>query len=43
MPRPAAAVNKGAASLWSADPRGRDAARGLFAPLGVTVDLDDED
>ena len=42
MPTTAAAVNKGAASLWSADPRGREVARALFAPLGVTVDLDDE-
>ncbi len=42
MPTTAAAVNKGAASLWSADPQGREVARALFAPLGVTVDLDDE-
>jgi pyrroline-5-carboxylate reductase len=42
MPTTAAAVLKGAASLWSADPRGRAAARWLFEPLGVVVDLDDE-
>ena len=42
MPTTAAAVNKGAASLWSRDSRGRESARALFAPLGVTVDLEDE-
>ncbi len=42
MPTTAAAVLKGAASLWSADPRGRAAARRLFEPLGVVVDLDEE-
>jgi pyrroline-5-carboxylate reductase len=42
MPTTAASVNKGATSLWSADPTAREAARALFAPLGVTVDLADE-
>lgn len=42
MPTTAAAVNKGAASLWSTDPRGLDAAGALFGPLGVTVDLANE-
>jgi pyrroline-5-carboxylate reductase len=42
MPTTAAAVNRGAASLWSPDPRGLDIARALFSPLGATVDLADE-
>jgi pyrroline-5-carboxylate reductase len=42
MPTTAAAVLKGAASLWSADPRGREAARRLFEPLGVVVELAEE-
>lgn len=42
MPTTAAAVNKGAASLWSSDARGLEVARALFAPLGVTVDLAEE-
>jgi len=42
MPTTAAAVLKGAASLWSMDLKGRDVARRLFEPLGVVVDLADE-
>lgn len=42
MPTTAAAVLKGAASLWSSDARGRDAARRLFEPLGTVVDLNEE-
>jgi pyrroline-5-carboxylate reductase len=42
MPTTAAAVLKGAASIWSADPKGRAAARRLFEPLGVVVDLEEE-
>ena len=43
MPTTAAALNVGAASLWSSDPVARDRARTLFAPLGTVVDLDEED
>lgn len=39
MPTTAAAVLKGAASVWSADAGGREVARRLFEPLGVVVDL----
>ncbi len=42
MPTTAAALNAGAASLWSSDPIARDRARVLFEPLGTVVDLDDE-
>jgi pyrroline-5-carboxylate reductase len=42
MPTTSAAVLKGAASVWTADERGRDAAHRLFGPLGVVVDLGDE-
>ena len=42
MPTTAAALNVGAASLWSSDPAARERARMLFEPLGVVVDLDDE-
>ena len=42
MPTTAAALNVGAASLWSSDPVARARARTLFEPLGVVVDLDDE-
>ncbi len=42
MPTTAAAVLKGAASVWSSDPRGREIARLLFEPLGVVVDLNRE-
>ena len=43
MPTTAAALNAGAASLWSTDPSARARARILFEPLGTVVDLDDED
>jgi pyrroline-5-carboxylate reductase len=43
MPTTAAALNVGAASLWSSDPVARARARTLFEPLGAVVDLDDED
>ena len=43
MPTTAAALNAGAASLWSSDPAARARARILFEPLGAVVDLDDED
>ena len=42
MPTTAAAVGEGAASVWSADPAARARAHGLFAPLGVVVDLEEE-
>ena len=42
MPTTAAALNAGAASLWSSDPAARARARILFEPLGVVVDLHDE-
>ena len=42
MPTTAAALNMGAASLWSSDPVARARARTLFEPLGVVVDLDEE-
>jgi pyrroline-5-carboxylate reductase len=42
MPTTSAAVLKGAASVWTTDPRARDLAHRLFEPLGVVVDLDDE-
>ena len=43
MPTTAAAIGRGAASVWSADPAARRAARALFAPLGTVVDIADED
>ncbi len=43
MPTTAAALNVGAASLWSSDAVARARARTLFEPLGAVVDLDDED
>jgi pyrroline-5-carboxylate reductase len=42
MPTTAAALNVGAASLWSSDPVARARARALFEPLGTVVDLNDE-
>jgi pyrroline-5-carboxylate reductase len=42
MPTTAAAVLKGAASFWTADARGRDAARRLFEPVGIVVELEHE-
>ncbi len=42
MPTTSAAALKGTASVWSADGRGRDAARRLFGPLGVVVELEAE-
>ena len=42
MPTTSAAVLKGAASIWTADPRGREVAHQLFEPLGVVADLTDE-
>ena len=43
MPTTAAALNAGAASLWSSDPAAKARARAVFEPLGVVVDLDSED
>ena len=42
MPTTAAAIRRGAASLWAADATARARARALFAPLGAVVDLADE-
>jgi len=42
MPTTAAAALKGAASVWSADARGREVAHRLFEPLGVVADLTEE-
>lgn len=42
MPTTSAASLKGAASIWTADARGRDVAHRLFEPLGVVVDLTEE-
>ena len=42
MPTTAAAIGRGAASVWSADPAARARARDLFTPLGTVVDLADE-
>jgi len=43
MPTTAAAIGKGAASVWAPDAETRAVARDLFAPLGTVVDLADED
>ena len=43
MPTTAAALNAGAATLWSSDPVARARARTLFEPLGVVVDVEHED
>jgi pyrroline-5-carboxylate reductase len=42
MPTTAAAALKGAASIWTADARGREVAHRLFEPLGVVADLSEE-
>jgi pyrroline-5-carboxylate reductase len=42
MPTTAAAVGRGAASVWATEARARRLAHALFEPLGVVVDLDDE-
>src|SRR5258708_772140 len=42
MRPPAAAIGQGAASLYADDPAARAAARVLFEPLGIVVDLADE-
>jgi pyrroline-5-carboxylate reductase len=42
MPTTAAAVLKGAASVWALDDRGRETAHELFGPLGIVTDLRDE-
>jgi pyrroline-5-carboxylate reductase len=42
MPTTAAAVGKGAASVWAVSAGARDRARTLFAPLGVVVELETE-
>ena len=42
MPTTAAAIGRGAASVWSADIAARAVARALFEPLGAVVDLADE-
>lgn len=43
MPTTAAAIGKGAASVFSADAGARARAHALMEPLGAVVDLDDED
>jgi pyrroline-5-carboxylate reductase len=43
MPTTAAAIGQGTASLYAADPAARERARALFAPVGVVVDLADEE
>ena len=43
MPTTAAAIGKATSSVFAADPVARDRAHALFAPLGVVVDLPDED
>ena len=43
MPTTAAAIGKGAASVYAADPEARGRAHALFAPVGTVVDLTDED
>ena len=43
MPTTAAAIGRGAASVWSSDLAARRAARALFTPLGTVVDVADED
>lgn len=42
MPTTAAAIGKGAASVYSADPEAHFRAHALFEPLGAVVDLEDE-
>jgi pyrroline-5-carboxylate reductase len=43
MPTTAAAIGRGTASVYAADPAARARAHALFAPVGVVVDLPDED
>jgi pyrroline-5-carboxylate reductase len=43
MPTTAAAIDKGTASIFSADHEARARAHALFGPVGAVVDLDDED
>ena len=43
MPTTAAAIGRGTASVFSSDADARARARALFEPVGVVVDLDDED
>ena len=43
MPTTAAAICKGTASVFAADPKARKRARAMFEPLGTVVDLQDED
>src|SRR5579862_3553597 len=42
MPTTAAAIGQGTASLYASDPAARARGRALFEPLGVVVDLADE-
>lgn len=42
MPTTSAAALKGAASVWTADGRGREVAHRLFEPVGVVADLAEE-
>ena len=42
MPTTAAAIGRGVASVWAADPRARRRARSVFEGLGVVVDLPEE-
>lgn len=43
MPTTAVSICQGVASVYAADPEARARARALFAPVGVVVDVDDED
>ena len=43
MPTTAAAIGRGTTSVYAADPEARAVAHALFAPVGTTVDLADED
>jgi pyrroline-5-carboxylate reductase len=43
MPTTAAAIGRGTASVFSADPEARACAHALLAPVGAVVDLADED
>ena len=43
MPTTAAAIGRGTASVYAADPEARARAHALLAPVGAVIDLDDED
>jgi pyrroline-5-carboxylate reductase len=42
MPTTGVAQGQGVATIWSADPAAREAARALFAPMAEVVDLAEE-